>query len=127
MGEFMAVWLWVHCRLSLEPAISLLPSLPEVTQPSHHLLQLSHLLQQQEVLYLGTPYAGRSSPVPAPGEKSRHFLQYEVCTTASPFSSSVCLEASATAGIVCAHPPQPELQPLLSDECPPFCLEGQLG
>jgi len=44
-------------------------------------------------------------PVPAPGEKSRHFLQSEVCTAASPFSSSIWVEASATTGIDGAHSP----------------------
>lgn len=51
--------LWVHFRLCLEPAIWLLLRVPDVTQPSHHLLQLS--LQLQDVLH---PVAGRSAACP---------------------------------------------------------------
>jgi len=43
--------------------------------------------------------------VPAQGERSRHFLQSELCTAAFPFSSSIWVEASATAGADGADPP----------------------
>jgi len=69
LGEFLAVWrgLWINCRLHLEPTVSLLPSLPDVMQPAHHRLQLSHL--PQEVLHQGTPSVGRSATNPCPRRK----------------------------------------------------------
>lgn len=44
-------------------------------------------------------------PDPAPGERSRHCLWSEVRTAASPFSSSTCAEALATAAVDGADPP----------------------
>ena len=98
VGEVLAVWLWVHCSLLFEQAIWLLLRLLDVTQSSNWLLQLSHLLQ--EVLHLGTPFAGRSAACTCSQEKGLStFLQSEICSAASPFSSSFWVEASASSGV----------------------------
>jgi len=101
-GEFLAVWPWAANCSSNQLSTSL-PSLPYVSQPSHHLLQLSHL--PQEVLSQAHLLQAGLLPVPAPGERSRHFLQSEACTAACPFSSSARVEASATAEVGGAGPP----------------------
>jgi len=53
----------------------------------------------------GAPFAGRSATCPCPRGNSRRFLQSEVYTAASPFSSSIWVEASAAAGVDGADPP----------------------
>lgn len=128
MWEVLAVWPW---------AVDPLQTALGTNQPSNSLsasLTLHSLLTAScspAACCRGSPARAQLLraallPVPAPGERSGPFLQSEACPAASPLSSGIWGEASATAGVGGADPP-PELQPSLSGECPPFCLEGQVG
>lgn len=86
LGGFLAVWLRVHCRLHLSSSLQLLPSLPDATQASHHLLHefsylgypSYHATFRWQVCHLSLPHTLQTTPYPTSPAGAAAFLTLSV-------------------------------------------------